>query len=211
IVYGALVSLGQRHSKRRIAYTSITHMGYAVLGIAVAASIAPVHAQARRLALTGATLEMVAHGLITGALFLIAGSLWQRGESFAMDGYGGLASRAPRLAAAAVAASFASLGMPGFAGFVAEFQIFSAALATEPWLAGLALLGVLLMAAVFLQLLQAVFFGEPSDRSRAMGDVGAVESSTLAVLMGLTVVIGVAPAFILELIDAATLMWVGAR
>lgn len=211
VVYGALVSLGQRHIKRRIAYTSITHMGYTVLGIAVAASIAPVHAQARRLALTGATLEMVAHGLITGALFLIAGSLWQRGESFAMDGYGGLASRAPRLAAAAVAASFASLGMPGFAGFVAEFQIFSAALATEPWLAGLALLGVLLMAAVFLQLLQAVFFGEPSDRSRAMGDVGAVESSTLAVLLGLTVVIGVAPAFILELIDAATLMWVGAR
>ena len=97
IVYGAFVALGQQHIKRRIAYTSITHMGYTVLGIAMAASVAVGQEEARRLALVGATLEMIAHGLITGSLFLLAGSIYRRGESFSMNAYGGLARSAPWL------------------------------------------------------------------------------------------------------------------
>lgn len=225
IVYGALVALGQGHIKRRIAYTSVTHMGYTVLGIAAAASLGAGHEDAMRLALNGATLEMVAHALITGALFFLVGSLWQRGRSFEMDDYGGLASCAPRLTAAMVVAAFASLGLPGLAGFVAEFQIFSGALAVHPWLAGVALIGVVITAALFLQLLQAVFFGRPrgrapgqpperasdqaSDRLARFTDLDPVESAVAGVLLLLTVVIGVAPAFILDLIDAATTRLLG--
>ncbi|MFB6375585.1 MAG: NuoM family protein, partial [Bradymonadaceae bacterium] len=204
IVYGAFVALGQRHIKRRIAYTSITHMGYTVLGIAAAASLVTTSADARRLALNGATLEMVAHGLITGTLFLLSGSLWQRGESFEMDDYGGIYLAAPWMTVAMVAASFASLGLPGFVGFVAEFQIFSGALATHPWLAGLALVGVLVTAALFLQLLQVSFFGEASRRSADFGELGTAEGVGVAVLMALALILGVVPAFVLDVINAAS-------
>lgn len=204
IVYGAFVAFGQRHIKRRIAYSSITHMGYTVLGIAAAASMASVSAEAKRLALNGATLEMVAHGLITGSLFLLAGSLWQRGDSFQMDDYGGLYKKAPRMTVAMVVAAFASLGLPGFAGFVAEFQIFSGALATTPLMASLAMVGVLVTAALFLELLQVVFFGEASARSEQVGDLGWVEETGLVVLLGLTLLTGVAPSFVLEVINTAS-------
>jgi len=210
IVYGAFVALGQQHIKRRIAYTSITHMGYTVLGIAMAASVVAGQEEARRLALVGATLEMIAHGLITGSLFLLAGSIYRRGESFSMNAYGGLARSAPWLTVSFGVAAFASLGLPGLAGFVAEVQIFSGAVAVEPWLAGTALLGVLITAALFLQLLHAVFFGKRGKRSPRVDDLGAVEAVTMVVLLGLTVAIGVAPAFVVEPIDAAARAILGA-
>lgn len=210
VVYGALVAMGQPHLKRRIAYTSITHMGYVVLGIALAAAAAPGAFEARRLALNGAVLEMVAHGLITGALFLIAGSIHQRGGSFAIDAYGGLVERAPKLTAAAIAASFASFGMPGFVGFVAELQIFSGAVAIEPWLAAFALVGVLITAALFLQLLRDVFFGALPERCRTFSDLGRAESASLSLLLGLTVLLGVAPALLLDRIDATARVLLGA-
>jgi NADH-quinone oxidoreductase subunit M len=109
ILWGALVAFAQRDLKRRISYTSVNHMGYAVLGIAVAGSLAAggaadggaagaaegAVAAARQLALTGAVLEMVAHGLITGSLFLIAGAFWQRTRDYDLAAYGGLAQAAP--------------------------------------------------------------------------------------------------------------------
>ena len=159
ILYGALVALGQVNLKRRIAYTSITHMGYTVLGIAVAAALVTGSPAARQLALTGATVEMVAHGLITGALFLIAGSFWQRTGDYALDHYGGLAYQAPLLTGFTMLAAFASLGMPGLAGFVAEFQIFTGTFAVYPWLAVLGVLGILITAALFLDMLRRIFFG----------------------------------------------------
>lgn len=208
IVYGSLVALGQRHIKRRIAYTSITHMGYTVLGIAIAA-LAGGDVAARRLALDGATLEMIAHGLITGALFLLAGSIWRRGESWDLDGYGGLAGRTPRLAVALVVASLASLGLPGLVGFVAEFQIFSGAVALRPWLAGVALVGVLVTAALFLQLVQALLLGPASPRARAFEDLEKREWIPILVLLGLAFALGVAPAPLLDVLDATARAVVG--
>ncbi len=204
IVYAALVGLGEHHIKRRIAYTSIIHMGYAVLGIAMAFSVFSGNDDARRMALTGATLEMVAHGLITGALFLLAGSLWQRTGTFAMEEQSGVLGAAPRLGVFMVIAAFASLGLPGLAGFVAEFQIFAGTLAMQPWLVGTALIGVLLTAALFLQLLQSVFMGKANDTVAAMGDLSVTETIMLVILLGLTVFIGVAPAFIVNIIDSAS-------
>ena len=205
ILWGAFVALGQDNIKRRIAYTSVNHMGYTVLGIAVAGSALGTEA-ARAMALTGAVIEMVAHGLITGALFLIAGAFWQRARDYAMSAYGGLAGPAPHLTGAAVLAAFASLGLPGLAGFVAELHIFLGAFAVYPWLAAIGLLGILITAALFLQLLSAVFFGDLPDARRGFPDLSRVEASLLGGLLALVVLIGVWPAWLIDLIDAARLM-----
>lgn len=209
IVYAALVALGARQIKRRIAYTSIIHMGYSVLGIAMAFYVTSGATEARQMALTGATLEMVAHGLITGSLFLLAGSLWQRTGSFSMDEQSGVLAVAPRLGTFMIIASFASLGLPAMAGFVAEFQIFAGSLAVRPWMVAVALVGVALTAALFLQLLQSVFLGETSGKAVGMGDLKVVETVALVVLLGLTILIGVAPAFIVDVIDSASRTLVG--
>jgi len=204
IVYGAFVSMGQTNLKRRIAYTSVNHMGYVMLGIAAAAAIGAGSESARRLALTGATVEMVAHGLITGALFLLSGSVWNRGEDYDLDAYGGLTARAPAMAGATILFAFASLGLPGLAGFVAEFQVFVGTFDVFPWLAGIGLLGILITAALFLQLLQKLFFGELPRRWAAWPDLGRVEVAALVPLAALVVIIGVAPAWLLDVIDSAS-------
>ena len=204
IVYGALVALGQPNLKRRIAYTSVNHMGYTILGIAAAAAaLGTGNERAHTLALTGATVEMVAHGLITGALFLISGSFWQRGGSYEIDDYGGLAARAPLLTGASVVAAFASLGLPGLAGFVAEFQIFVGTFAVYPVLAAVGLVGVLVTAALFLQLLQRLFLGELPERWSAWPDLDRAETTVLAVFLALVIAIGVAPRWLLAPIEAA--------
>lgn len=209
IVYGALVALAQPNIKRRIAYTSVNHMGYTLLGIAAAGAVLSGHDNARTLALTGATVEMVAHGLITGALFLITGSIWQRAGTYELEEFGGLARRAPALTGVTALAAFASLGLPGLAGFVAEFQIFVGAFAVFPWLASIGLLGIIVTAALFLHLLQRVFLGEMPERWSGWRDLGAVELVSLTALLLFVVAIGVAPAPLLKVIEAGVRPFIG--
>lgn len=209
IVYGALVALAQPNIKRLVAYTSVNHMGYTVLGIAAAGAVLTGDENARSLALTGATVEMVAHGLITGALFLITGSIWQRGETYEMEEFGGLARRAPVLTSVTALAAFASLGLPGLAGFVAEFQIFVGTFAVFPWLAAIGLLGIIITAALFLHMLQRVFLGEMPERWSGWRDVGAVELVALTALLIFVVAIGVAPAPLLTVIDSGVRSLIG--
>jgi NADH-quinone oxidoreductase subunit M len=209
VVYGAFTALGQRNLKARVAYTSINHMGYAVLGIAVAGALTHGQSDARNLALTGATVEMVAHGLITGTLFLIAGSFWRRTEEYDLDHYGGLAAPARKLAFTTTLAAFASLGLPGLAGFVAEIQIFIGTFAIYPVAGAVALIGLLVTAALFLQMLQKLFFGELPAEHRTFADLGAREMSVVGALLALVVVIGVYPRFLLDLIDTTTRMLTG--
>jgi NADH-quinone oxidoreductase subunit M len=211
ILYGALVALGQRDLKRRIAYTSVNHMGYTVLGIAAAAALLDGDARARSLALTGATVEMVAHGLITGALFLIAGSFWERGADYRLSRYGGLAARAPLLTGLTVLAAFASLGLPGLAGFVAEVQIFVGTFAVYPWLAALGLLGILVTAALFLDMLRKLFFGALPAEWRSFPDLRPAEWWVLGALLAGVVVIGVYPRFLLDLIEPSVALLPGGR
>lgn len=208
ILWGAIVALGQSNLKRRIAYTSVNHMGYTVLGIAVAGSALGSEA-ARTMALTGAVVEMIAHGLITGSLFLIAGAFWQRAQDYELGHYGGLAEAAPRLAGLAVLASFASLGLPGLAGFVAELHIFLGAFAVYPWLAAIGLIGILITAALFLQMLRQLFFGEPREARAGFPDLTRTEAAILGLLLAFVVVIGLWPIWLLELIDAGSLLTAG--
>ncbi|RKF12605.1 NADH-quinone oxidoreductase subunit M [Roseovarius spongiae] len=209
ILWGSIVAFAQENLKRRIAYTSVNHMGYAVLGVAVAGSAVAGQEAARDLALTGAVVEMVAHGLITGALFLIAGAFWARTQEYDLGHYGGLAAPAPRMMGAMGLASFASLGLPGLAGFVAEVQIFIGAFAVWPWIAAIGLLGLIVTAALFLGMLQRLFFGDRLPALEGLADLTRTESGILAVLLALVVLIGVWPAWLLEMIAASAALTFG--
>jgi NADH-quinone oxidoreductase subunit M len=203
IVYGALVALAQPNLKRRIAYTSVNHMGYAVLGIAAAGAVLVGKEEARALALTGATVEMVAHGLITGALFLLSGSIWARSGTYEISRFGGLAARSSALTLMVAVAAFASLGLPGLAGFVAEFQIFVGTFGVYPWLAGIGLLGILITAALFLHMLQRMFLGPLQEEWDSWPPLRAIEVAAVGALLFFVVLIGVAPAWLLTVIDSA--------
>ncbi len=201
ILYGAFVAMAQTNLKRLIAYTSVNHMGYVILGIAAAGALGIGSEASRSLAMTGAVVEMVAHGLITGALFLISGSILARGHTYELDEYGGLAGKAPKLAGITMLAAFASLGLPGLAGFVAEFQIFAGTLGVFPWLAGIGLIGIVITAALFLRMIQQVFFGELPVRWDGWRDLGRSEILALVPLGVLVIVIGVVPAWLIRVID----------
>ncbi len=209
ILYGALVAMAQTNLKRLVAYTSVNHMGYVILGIAAAGALGVGSEASRSIAMTGAVVEMVAHGLITGALFLISGSILARGKTYELDQYGGLAGKAPRLAGITMLAAFASLGLPGLAGFVAEFQIFAGTLGVFPWLAAIGLLGIVITAALFLRMIQQVFLGDLPVRWEGWRDLRRVEMWALVPLGALVVVIGVTPAWLIRVID--TLSQVVAR
>ncbi len=210
IVYGALVSLAQTNLKRLVAYSSVNHMGYVILGISAAAAAGvDGDARAASLALSGATLEMVAHGLITGALFLLAGSVWSRAETYELDELGGLAGRAPAMTGAVVLAAFASLGLPGLAGFVAEFQIFAGTFAIYPAVAAVALVGLVITAALFLRMIQRAFLGALPERWASWPELSRTETLALAPVLALIVLIGVAPAWVLDVIDTTASQLVG--
>ncbi len=206
ILYGALVAMAQRDLKRMIAYTSVNHMGYVLLGLGAAGLITGDDEQARAVAVTGAVTQMVSHGLITGALFLLTGVLYARGSTYDMDRYGGLAGPMPRFAALFAVGAFASLGIPGFTGFLAEFQIFAGALATVPVAAGIGVLGILLTAALFLAALQRILTGPPAGVALGLGpraDVGVREAASIAPLLVLALVLGVLPRPMLDVIEPA--------
>ena len=202
VLYGALVALAQTDLKRMIAYTSINHMGYVVLAVG-AAGLVGADSAAGELAVTGAVTQMVSHGLVTGALFLLAGVLHDRTGSYAMADFGGLAARAPRWSGLFAVAAFASLGIPGFSGFVAEFQVFAGSIGATAW-AAIALPGILLTAALFLRALQQVVTGPAGARTPAVRDVRGVEWAPIAGLVLLSLGIGLLPWPLLDLITPAS-------
>jgi NADH-quinone oxidoreductase subunit M len=209
VIYGALVALAQTDVKRMIAYTSVNHMGYVILGVGAAGILAGTDEQARQLATTGAVTQMVAHGLITGALFLLTGVLYDRGRTYDMSAYSGLAARTPVFAGVFAVAAFASLGLPGFAGFIAEFQIFTGALASAPVPTAIAVAGILITAALFLRALQRVFLGperlpDAPGTPRPIADLHASEAAAIVPLLVLATVIGVLPRFLLDVIEPAS-------
>lgn len=208
VLYGALVALAQRDFKRMIAYTSVTHMGYLVLAVGAAAAAADTGRQARSLAVTGAVTQMVSHGLLTGALFLLAGCLYERGRSHDMHAYSGLAAKAPVFTGMTAVAAFASLGLPGFSGFIAEFQIFTGSLGPRPLATALSVLGILLTAGLFLRALQRIFLGPPllpdaPGTPRPFPDLRARENAAVGPLLALAVLVGVAPRFLLDVAEPA--------
>jgi NADH-quinone oxidoreductase subunit M len=207
VLYGAFVALAQTDLKRMIAYTSVNHMGYVVLAVGVA-GITAAGSSARELAVTGAVTQMVSHGVVTGALFLLVGVLHRRGRDYDLDGYGGLAGPAPRLAGLFAVGAFASLGLPALSGFIAEFQIFTGSIGAAP-VTAVALIGILITAGLFLRAYQRVFTGGLRGQSAGFEDLTLPEVVAVGALLLTSLVIGLFPRVVLDVIEPASSVLVG--
>jgi NADH-quinone oxidoreductase subunit M len=193
IIYGAVLALAQDDLKKLIAYSSISHLGFVVAGIF---SFDP-RGEA------GAVLQMVGHGLITGALFLCVGMIYERTHQRSIPLLGGFAHRLPVYATLLAFFSLASLGLPGLAGFVGEFLILVGVFAAAPWFAVGVAVGIVLGAAYLLWMLQRVIFGTLPEKYAGLSDLTALELLALAPLVTLTIWIGVAPRPFLNVIESA--------
>ncbi len=205
IVYGALAAMAQTDFKRLIAYSSVNHMGYVILGIAAAAASGVATLTDRATALNGAILQMFNHGVITGALFFIVGMLYERAHTRDLKAFGGLGAKVPVYGAILLTATFASLGLPGLAGFISEFMVFRGAFATLTVISTISVLGIVFGAALLLwKVVQNVLLGtfnEAKWEGKHLTDSARFEVITLAPLLFLMVLIGVYPSVILNTIN----------
>ncbi len=189
IVYGSLLAWAQSDIKKLVAYSSVGHLGFVVLGTFAGNATA----------LQGAVLQGVNHGISTGALFLLVGVLYDRRHTRAMDAFGGLARTFPAFAFLLVLTSLASVGLPGTNGFVGEFLILMGTFEQHPWLAALAGLGVVLGAVYMLGLCREVLFGPVThEANRRLEPLRPREWAALAPLAALMLWIGLYPSPFLE-------------
>ena len=184
IVYGAMVTLVQKDMKKLIAYSSVSHLGFVMLGV-FAANMAGVQ---------GGILQMVNHGISTGALFLLVGIVYERRHTRMIAEYGGLARQMPVYATYFMVMALSSMGLPLLNGFIGEFTILQGAFAKSFWWAFFAALGIVLGAAYLLWLYQRVFFGELTNPANAkLADLTPREQWTLAPLVVAALWIGLYP------------------
>jgi NADH-quinone oxidoreductase subunit M len=183
IVYGGAIALRQSDLKKLVAYSSISHMGYVVLGIAAGTTAG----------IMGASVQMVSHGLIAGMAFLLVGALYERAHTREIEAFGGIASIAPWLAGFLVLTSFASLGLPGMSGFIGEFMVVTGSLREFTWQAVLASLAVVLTAGYLLWMLRRVVFGTLNPAREGMADMTRTEAMAVVPLALATLVIGIFP------------------
>lgn len=192
VVYGALLAFAQTDFKRLVAYSSVSHMGFVLLGLYAF----------NELGLQGAVMQMVTHGASTAALFMMAGALQHRLHTRDMRQMGGLWQQAPRMGACALFFVLASLGLPGLGNFVAEFLVFMGLFAVAPWMTVIAATGMVTAAVYALWLMQQSFQGEP-DPEREMADFGFREMTAMAVLMVALLWMGFFPQRVLNLAEPA--------
>jgi NADH-quinone oxidoreductase subunit M len=194
ILYGALVSMVQPDLKKLIAYSSVSHMGFVMLGAFVF----------NEQGLQGAVFQMVSHGVTTGALFLLVGIIYEQTHDRLIAHMGGLNARVPRYAAIFGLFTFASIGLPGLSGFIGEFLVMLGAFRFNGWVAAATMLVVIFSAVYMLWMFQRVFFTVPSGWMRrswdGLRDMNRNEWLSLAPLVVLVVALGVYPGPVLEMI-----------
>jgi NADH-quinone oxidoreductase subunit M len=188
-VYGAFVALAQTDLKKMIANSSISHMGYVVLGIAALSQVG----------FQGAVLVMLAHGLYSGLLFSMVGLVYERTHTREVHDMGGLAYRMPFIASVFFLAGLASLGLPGLAGFMAEFTLFVGVFPVFPLATAIAVSTVAVTAGYILWRLATVFFGPPLERWETLGDAIWRERFSVGLIAAATILIGVLPNIVAEL------------
>jgi NADH-quinone oxidoreductase subunit M len=186
ILYGAVLACAQTDIKRLVAYSSMSHMGFILLGAFAGTE----------LALQGTVMQMVAHGLSTGGLFLLAGALQERYQTREMGQLGGLWSVTPRLATMALFFACASLGLPGMANFIGEFLILFGSYAAQPFMIILASIGMVMAAIYSLGMMQRTFFGQQRD-TRMAPDLSNVAFGTLFFIAVLQIWLGLYPKIVL--------------
>ncbi|HKV61453.1 MAG TPA: NADH-quinone oxidoreductase subunit M [Candidatus Acidoferrum sp.] len=187
IIYGALVAMVQPNLKKLVAYSSVSHLGFVVLGIFAFHNIS----------MQGAVYQMLAHGISTGALFLLVGMLYDRRHTFEISEYGGLATPMPKLAAFFLFVALSSLGLPMLNGFVGEYLVLLGTYQRHWGWATWAALGVILSACYLLWSYQRVFFGEITrEKNRTLPDVSAREKWILVSMAIVTLWMGIGSTFI---------------
>jgi NADH-quinone oxidoreductase subunit M len=195
IIYGAVVAIVQPDLKRLVAYSSVSHLGFIVLGIFALTSQG----------LQGGVIQMVNHGLITGALFLLVGMLYDRRHTKQIADFGGLQKVMPIFAGTFLFMAFASVGLPGLAGFIGEFMILLGSYITLPGLAIVAAVGVVLAAIYLLWAYERVFTGPlVGSANGSLSDISVREIAILAPLVALVIVLGVYPKVALDRIAPST-------
>jgi len=193
IIYGAIVATMQRDIKRLVAYSSVAHLGFIALG---------TFAMTRQ-GIGGGVLQMVNHGISTGALFLLLGMLYERRHTYEISAMSGLQKAAPLLAGVFTLVMLSSIGLPGLNGFIGEFLVLAGAYLTLKWWAVVAAAGVILAALYLLWAYQRVFHGTPTDEDLATPDMRIGELAYMAPLLALIVFLGVYPKPVLERIEPA--------
>ena len=193
IIYGAAITIRQTDLKRLIAYSSISHMGFVLLGLASA------NGAAATLGMTGAALQMFTHGTITGLLFLTVGFIYERAHTRHIPDLGGLSGRMPFLATSLLIAGLASLGLPGTSGFVAEITIFLGSFPAWKIFAIIAASGVVLTAGYILWMIQRAMFGERPAHHDKLTDASLPEMIPIAILIVSIVGVGIYPSIISDM------------
>jgi NADH-quinone oxidoreductase subunit M len=191
IVYGAIVATMQPDLKRLVAYSSIAHLGFIILGTFAITSQS----------LTGGVMQMVNHGVSTGALFLLVGMIYERRHTRLISELKGIQSVAPIFAAGFMVVMLSSIGVPGFNGFVGEYLILIGSFLTSRWWVVVAATGVILAALYLLWAYQRVFHGEPDDKNRSFPELTLREAALLLPFIGVIVFTGVYPKPMLERIQ----------
>jgi NADH-quinone oxidoreductase subunit M len=196
IIYGGLVAMVQPDLKKLVAYSSVSHMGFVMLGTFV------FNTQG----LQGAVFQMISHGVTTGALFLLVGVIYEQTHDREIGHMGGLNARLPHYAAMFGLFTFASIGLPGLSGFIGEFLVIIGAFQFSGWVAAAAMVVVIISAVYMLWMFQRVFFTVPSDWMRrwwpSLNDMSRGEWASLAPLIVLVVALGVYPGPVLDMISA---------
>jgi NADH-quinone oxidoreductase subunit M len=184
ILYGAWVSMVQPDIKKLVAYSSVSHLGFVMLGI-----FTLTHQ-----GLQGGLLQMVNHGLSTGALFLIVGMIYERRHTRMIEDFGGLAKQIPIFTAFFMIVTLSSIGLPGLNGFVGEFLVLLGTFLTNKWYAVLATSGVIFAAVYMLRMFQRVMFGKlDKEENHNLADLSKREIAVLVPVVAMIVLIGVWP------------------
>lgn len=196
IIYGGLVALAQKDFKKLIAYSSVSHMGYVMLGMASMSTTG----------ITGAIFQMFNHGTITAMLFLIVGVIYDRAHTREINGFGGLANKMPVYTGFVTVAFFAAIGLPSLSGFVSEALVFVGAfgVAEIRVLTMIGTLGILIGAAYMLWTLQRIFFGEFNTKwENVLNDITAREYIMFIPLTIIIIVLGIYPSLMLDIMNTS--------
>ena len=191
IIYGALMALVQPDLKRLVAFSSVSHLGFVVLGIFALTSRS----------VTGSVIQMVNHGLATGALFLLVGMLYERRHTRMIADFGGLAKSLPRYSVVFLIVVLASAGLPGLNGFVGEFLILSGSYEPHPAAVVISALGIILAAVYLLWMVERVFFGPVSEENSGLKDLMSREWLAIVPMIVMMVWLGIYPKPFLDKIE----------
>jgi NADH-quinone oxidoreductase subunit M len=207
VVYIGFVALAQRDMKKLIAYSSIAHMGFVTLGTFIGFQIVAHTGKTTgiQMGMDGAIVQMLSHGLVSGAMFLCVGVLYDRVHSREISAYGGVINTMPKYAAFVVLFAMANSGLPGTSGFVGEFLVILASFKANPWYAFLAATTLVLGAAYTLWMVKRVIYGEvANEKVAALTDLSGREFFVLSVLAVAVLAFGLWPAPLLEVMSATT-------